>query len=914
MPPQDCRQDLTTTGFNLLESEIRFLIKAFGSVLRRLGEDRLADQLPWNGGQVVTPEASDQAFGQATSIAFQLLNIVEERVAAQIRRMREKVHGPEAEKGLWPDKLRQIRALALDDDALLSLLDNLHVEPVLTAHPTEAKPESVRERHREIYKLMQAHENQNLTPREQTRIRERIEAVIESLWRTGEIHVTRPSIRQERENTLYYLREILPEALLRTQRHFQEAWRATGGAPGAAAHAAAGIQFGSWVGGDRDGHPLVTADVTADTLRALRVNTLRVLARHLDAAAYHLPLSKHFKQTPKELLDLITRLAEAVESERAANLTSIIAAHREHPWRAAALMMRQRVLAARDFLPGGTAYATPEQLDSDLAILESTLQQNGATALADQYIAPVRTLLRTLGFHGARLDIRQNSAFHDAAIAQLLAKARIPDGENWTDWTPEAKQAFLLDELATPRPFLPRDTSAGPEADAVLSTYRVLSQHIAAHGAGALGALIVSMTRHTADLLAVYLLAREAGLLEIPGPDARCPLPVVPLFETIDDLENAPHILNAFLQHPITRAGTAAGNTIQVMLGYSDSNKDCGILASQWALHSAQTRLTSTICEAGFQPLFFHGRGGTVGRGAGPTHWFMEALPQGSLATGLRMTEQGETIARKYGHTGAATYNLELLVASAAAAKARHLRNSPRPAPCPDIMRGLAAWSRESYTALLHSPGFLDFHRQATPIDALENANIGSRPARRSGRATFEDLRAIPWVFSWTQARFYLPGWYGTGTALEQLQQQNPEGFDTLAEALKNSPFARFVFTNIESSVASANPDLMRAYATLADTPDTVSSPLNTILREYERTRSLLHDLFGGTFDQRRPRLARTLAIREAPLRTLHLQQIELLRTWRQHLADNNTPAANSLLPNLLVSVNAIASGLRTTG
>jgi phosphoenolpyruvate carboxylase len=510
--------------------------------------------------------------------------------------------------------------------------------------------------------------------------------------------------------------------------------------------------------------------------------------------------------------------------------------------------------------------------------------------------------------------VRQNSAFHEKALGQLLVAAGIPDGASFSEWDVRAKRSLLERELISPRPFLAPGMSAGHEADTVLACHRVIAEHRAMHGNAGLGALIVSMTRRVEDLLIVYLLAREAGLMEFTGQGMVCPLPVTPLFETMADLEAAPVIVGEFLAHPVTQRSLGAEPSLQIMVGYSDSNKDCGILASQWALHRAQSQLAHLTLQRGVKPVFFHGRGGTVGRGAGPTHWFMEALPGGSLSGRLRMTEQGETIAQKYAHLGSAVYNLELLMASAASATARSELSGNEDVALHPVLDKLAAWSRDAYRALLRAPDFMTFYRTATPIDALENARIGSRPSRRTGQATLEDLRAIPWVFSWTQSRFYLPGWFGSGTALQKLRNEDASGFALLVEHLPRNAFLRYVLTNIEGSLVSANEAWMRAYAALVPDDAIRNRFLDLILAEFDRTREALAGIFRGTFQVRRPRLAFTLAIREQPLSVLHTQQIHLLKAWRAELSSDEPEKAEALIPDLLVSVNALASGLRTTG
>lgn len=913
----EAERPLLNDGFDLLEAELKFAMEAFSEVLTRLNHADLAARLPWSGKSLTTVDGPDRALGQAYSIAFQLLNIVEERVAAQVRRWRENTHGPTAEKGLWPDKLRTLIQAGLNAEQILAILHKVRVEPVLTAHPTEAKRGTVRERHREIYDLIQERENPFATPRERQRGRKFLESQLENLWRTGEIHVTRPSISQELDNALFYLREVFPEAVSRSHTHLREAWSGLGLPTAPLETLPPMIRFGTWIGGDRDGHPGVTAEVTRHALAALRHNAFRLFARQFERLAHNLPLSKHFQPVPPSLETLINRLSAELEvSIHAAEVPTLTAAHHEEPWRLAALLIRQKILVSRDQPAFPHAYRAPDELTADLSTLESALQSAGAASLAADFVPSIRRQLSVFGFHSASLDIRQNSAFHQKALTQLMIGAGIPGAESYHDWSLERRLAFLRQELESPRPFLAPGIRAGAEADTVLDCYRVLVEHRAKHGNHGLGSLIVSMTRDITDLLTVYLLAREAGLMEITEAGLHCPLPVVPLFETMDDLENAPGIVAEFLEHPVTQRGLAhqPEPDFQMMLGYSDSNKDCGILASQWALHKAQTILAEICANHGVRAVFFHGRGGTVGRGAGPTHWFMEALPQGALGGAFRMTEQGETIAQKYAHLGSATYHTELLLASVSAATASQSGARSRPKANPEALEKLANWSREAYRNLLQTPGFMEFYRSATPIDALENARIGSRPARRTGQATLDDLRAIPWVFSWTQARFYLPGWYGVGSALERLRAEDPAAFEQLSRQSRGTAFLRYVFTNVDGSIASANQEIMLEYATLVPNPDIRERFMRSILDEFHRTRASVQELFQGTFAERRPRMAKTLAIREEPLQVLHHQQIALLRTWRDLQANGDTQAAEAMVADLLISVNAISSGLRTTG
>ena len=420
------------------------------------------------------------------------------------------------------------------------------------------------------------------------------------------------------------------------------------------------------------------------------------------------------------------------------------------------------------------------------------------------------------------------------------------------------------------------------------------------------------MTRNVEDLLTVYLLCKEAGLGISDEEGIRFPIAVSPLFETYDDLELSPAIMDDYLSHPVVvrslpRDASGAPYCI-VMLGYSDSNKDAGILASQWALRTAQTRLLEIGRRHGVAIQFFHGRGGTVSRGAGPTHRFLEALPPGALDTGLRLTEQGEMIAQKYNSVTTASSQLETLFASALGARLLTPKRENIQILA-DAMDFLAKQSLAAYRSLLESPGFVEFYRSATPIDAIEQSRIGSRPARRSGRATLEDLRAIPWVFSWNQSRYYLPGWFGVGTGLRALKNERADAYDYLLENLNSAPLIRYTLFNAESSLYSSDRSWMRRYAALVKNDDLRRRFSDTIEAEWDRSKDELLDLMGGSLEDRRPRFWRTLQKRQQPLDVLHERQIELLEVFRAGGSEDP-----KVVESMLLLINAIASGLRTTG
>ncbi len=891
-------------------------------VLRELGENAVADRLPWVGSK----ETGCEGFEQATSIAFQLLNMVEENTAARTRHLREIESGGEAEPGLWRSRFAELSESGMSPSEIAALLPTLCIEPVLTAHPTEAKRAAVLEQHRALYRLLISREGQFLSPNQQLALREEFKVILERLWRTGEILLEKPDVATERRGVLYYLREVFPPALTRLDSRLREAWRGAGFDPATIADPLdlPKILFGTWVGGDRDGHPLVTAAVTEVTLRELRLSALIVLHRALEDLAGNLPLSSNFQDFPEELQTTLDKFRR----ETPALAQTLSQSYSDEPWRQFVLHLQNRLpvstgeIEDAKILESGVRFHHPMELEVHLKDLSEALHHGGAGRLADFAVNPVRRALDTFGFHLANLDIRQNSRFHDLAIDGLLEAGGAAD-HKFSDWSEERRLAFLDEELRSPRPFLCAGTPARRESDEVLACYEVLRKHISKHGIDGIGSLIVSMTRRLSDLLAVYLLAREAGLARWTEHGLVCDLPVVPLFETLDDLEHGPSIVRSLLAHPVTMRSLDFQRKSpnkkalkhrelpvqQVMIGYSDSNKDCGIFASQWALHQSQSALAEVGREAGVKIRFFHGRGGTISRGAGPTHRFLAALPQGSARGDLRVTEQGETISQKYGTISSSVYNLELLQAGVAAVSFKDLP-APIDGKFSEVCGFLASASRDAYTGLISHPNFMAYFSEATPIDALETSRIGSRPSRRTGQRTLADLRAIPWVFSWNQSRHYLPGWFGVGSALLRLQVEQPRLFQNLRANLKKSAFLYYVLTNVETNLASADREIIAIYAGLVGDARVRKEILNIILTEFDSTREMMSLVFGGALEKRRPRMLKTLALRDSGLRALHVHQTKLLAEWRAA-----EPAAkNRLLPEVLLSINAIASGLRTTG
>jgi phosphoenolpyruvate carboxylase len=907
-----------------VERDLGFLMDCLSEVLEESREHALASQLPWR--PTVSPASpgaiSPERLSQAYSMAFHLLSMVEQNAAIQQQRSTEATHGLSAMQALWGQCLQQVADRKLTEHQIASALLRVQVELVLTAHPTEAKRTIVLEHHRNLYLLLVKRENQIWTPYEQRAIREEIKTLLSLLWRTGEIFLHKPDVATERRNIMHYLYTVFPDVLPALDQRLRQTWTHLGFDPALlqAPESLPHFRLSTWVGGDRDGHPLVTADVTRQTLDDLRLHGLLLLQRQLVALGRQSSLSDRLEPPPVALRDRVRHLADIV-GERGQE-----ASRNEHgeTWRQLVDLMLAR-LPLESVYPeggrlrhGGGRYQHADELLADLRLLLDSLLAVGAWRVADSAVAPVIRSVQTFGFHLASLDIRQNSGFHDLAIAQLQEAAGF-DQADFPHWTEDRRVDFLNRELASPRPFLRADVSAGPEADAVLGTFRVLADHLRDYGLDGLGALIVSMTRNTSDLLSVYVLAREVGLTTSHAGGLACRLPVVPLFETIDDLERSPEILRAFLQHPVTRRSLEQqrrdGQLVQqVMIGYSDSNKDGGLLASLWSLYRTEAALVRVGQETGVRVRFLHGRGGTMSRGGGPEHRFVKAIHPSALNGDLRVTEQGEAIEHKYANRLTAVYNLELLFAGVARATLLDWNCPELPHVLESTMDWIAEHSRQTYVRLRHTDGFLTFFRQATPIDVIEESRIGSRPSRRTGLAALEDLRAIPWVFSWSQARFFLPGWYGVGAALEALQAQRPEEFAQLSTHLHTWAPLHYALSNAATCIAAADLEVMSAYVTLVEDGGCRARVFAQITEEFDRTSRMLERVYRGTLAERRPNIHGTVQMRREPLRVLHRQQIALLRDWRNARGRLDRDVAAALLPPLLLTVNAIASGLGATG
>ncbi len=896
-------EELARTA-GLLHDCFRDVIRTHQPEIERvLAGERLDPQAP--------PELVARAI-QAQGMWFQLLSIAEQNAAMRQRRQSEVARGYDQLRGTFAQVVSTAARGGVAADEMRAVVANLRVRPVITAHPTEAKRVTVLEKHRRIYRRLVDLEAPRWTPRERSALVENLRTEIELLWLTGELRLEKPTVEQELAWGLYFVHEnlfeVVPELVDKLERALRQAY------PTEHWQVAPFFQFGSWIGGDRDGNPFVTNDVTRRALFENRIASLRRYRQRLADLLRGLSVTERAAPIAPEFREALAReLAASGDAER------IQQRNRGEVYRQFVTCMLRKLDATltsaerRETGPQTAAYRTADELIADLRTLEDGLVAARGERAADLLVRPVRREVEAFRFSTFRLDVRDNSPRVNGALAALW-RARnsgdppSPASPEWRTW--------LQNELARPlRPPAQRPTPP-PEALETIGLFRLIHEVRECLDREAVGSFILSMTHDVADILGVYLLAKEAGLFADAAGVESCTLPIVPLFESIDDLRRAPEIVRDLLQVPLVRRTVRAqGGVFEVMIGYSDSNKDGGFLASNWELAKAQLRLTRLGRECGVPIAFFHGRGGSVSRGGAPTGRAIAAQPAGSIQGRLRLTEQGEVVSFKYANRGTAAYQTELLAASVL----EHSLKSEREqalvptAEFDEAMEALSGAAHAAYRRLVEHPRLVDYFQAASPVEEIALLNIGSRPARRTGIRTLADLRAIPWVFAWTQNRHFIPGWYGLGTGLATfLDVRGSRGEALLTRMFSDFRLFRLILDEVEKTLAYVDLDLARGYAELVADPWLRQEIFSLVTDEYHRTVAVVRRLTGcTTLAERFPQFRQRLANRLPTLNQVNRQQIELLRRYRTAGAEK--PPEDQLAA-LLLSINCIAAGFGTTG
>src|SRR3954454_18677855 len=840
---------------------------------------------------------------RAFSYFSHLANIAEDQ--NNIRQMRGRGPGGPRASALT-QTLAHAKTAGFSADQLRRFFGTAQVSPVLTAHPTEVRRKSTIDREMEIAALLDRRERMHLTAEEFEASEEQLRRAVLTLWQTNLLRRTKLTVLDEVANGLSFydytfLREVPRlHCALEDRLHAEDAPDDNG----AREELASFLRMGSWIGGDRDGNPFVTADVMRGTLRLQSSRVLNFYLEELHALGAELSLAAHLADVSEELRALAGRSPDP-------------SPHRSgEPYRLAVSGIYARVVATaaklevertRRPVGAGAPYESVKEFKADLDVLDRSLIANNSGVIARGRLRQLLRALDCFGFHLARLDIRQNSAVHERTVAELF-DAAIP-GISYLALTEEARVNLLSNELRSARPLSSAFVKYSEETLGELALFRAAAEAHARFGADVISQCIISMCKGMSDMLEVAVLLKEVGLV---NPSGRSAINIVPLFETIEDLQASSGIMDRMLSlHDYRKLVDSLGSVQEVMLGYSDSNKDGGFVTSGWELYKAEIGLVEVFERHHVRLRLFHGRGGSVGRGGGPSYDAIIAQPGGAVNGQIRITEQGEIISSKYSNAEVGRNNLEILAAATLEASLLQPRHSAPRTEYLQAMEQLSALAFKAYRNLVYeTEGFADYFWASTVITEIATLNIGSRPASRKKTREIEDLRAIPWVFSWAQCRLMLPGWYGFGSAVEAWVAKDPDkGMPFLRELYREWPFFRTLLSNMDMVLAKSSIAIASRYAELV--PDTAlrESIFGRIRREWHSSIETLLAIMGHErLLQGNPLLERSVRPRFPYLDPLNHVQVELLKEHRANNPDEQ------VLRGIQLTINGISAGLRNSG
>lgn len=839
---------------------------------------------------------------QVIGIWLQLMNVAEENASIRNRREIERQGGPDEVIGSFSHALAQAAAHNVPPETVASVLQKLDVGPTITAHPTEAKRVTVLEIHRRIYLKLMELESPRWTPRERDGLLAALKSEIDLLWLTGEVRIEKPTVEGEVAWGLHFFREALFERmpavcdslLQAVGRHYPEIHQ----------ELKPPLRFSTWIGGDRDGNPFVTVATTREALLANKSAAVEYLAVRLDELARLISISSVESHPPADFTMLID--AQLLLSGAA---VKIVARNPEEPFRQFFTALKYRLLGEESATP----FASTGDLIDLLAQAEAALAAMKLSDLASGLVRPVRWRVSIFGFRTASLDLRQNSTVVNRVLAEIWRKLNpLVEGDapehgsaQWSQW--------LADELAKPLGFLPRFQNMTEEATELLGLFDLIKETIDGPDVDAIGTFILSMTQSADDLLGLYLLAKFSGLYADATARDSCRLKIVPLFETIEDLRAGPSIMKQLLAMPVVHNSVAAqGGVQEIMLGYSDSNKDGGFFCASFELFEAQRSLMHVGRECGVMVKFFHGRGGSVSRGGAPTGRAIAAQPSGSIGGLMRVTEQGEVVSLKFANRGTAQNNLEVLTASVLLHTLKSA-DEPEQRVVPEhqsAVEDIARLSFKAYRKLAEDPGLLNYFQSASPVEELALLKIGSRPSRRFGAKGISDLRAIPWVFAWSQNRHLLTGWYGLGYAIDDfLSSRGGDGLKLLRGMFAKSPGFRLAIDEVEKSLFLADMNVAELYAGLVPARTDAERLFALIRHEHTRTTKVMLELSGSKILCERFQGFRRRFDRVRPMvDQANRWQVKLLRETRE------SKAKDAMNMPLLMTMNCVAAGLGWTG
>lgn len=808
---------------------------------------------------------------RAFSTYFHLVNLAEERHRVRVNREREKLSTRDAPRSeSFLALVGELKRLGLSYEQTVDVLSRLRLHLTFTAHPTETRRRTQRYHIGEIEKLLEQGQEAALEPR------------VALLWGTSELRKSRPTVEDEVKGGLFYTTYTLWQAIPRLVDGLEKAVEAH---YGKRPDLSPPLVFRSWIGGDRDGNPNVLPDVTGWAQNYARETAIRKFVEDVDGLIRDLSLTDDRITIAREL-----RLALEDHARR----LQLPERFQGEPYRQFGMGLRYKLRSLLGEQPGPGYNGTPEFV-GDLRKAEISLNQLGLDEISRASVRPLRLNAEAFGLELVSLDLREESRALTDAVAELLKTAGVH--EHYVALEPLQRETLLTQELATARPLSP--VGYRPQTKPLQIALEALRNWKAR------GAHVVSMTHHASDLLEVMLLAREIGLYR---PGRALPFDVVPLFETLGDLQNAPEVVARLLDNPVFRAHVQGRGGLEIMIGYSDSNKDAGFLAANWALYQAQEAITASAKSRGVQVYYFHGRGTSTARGGGTAGRAIASLPPGTVGSRMRLTEQGEALADRYAHPDLAYRNLEQMLYHMALASARDLYGQALPLrpKWREAMGRAAERSTQAYRELLGRPGFFEFYEQFTPIREIGTLNIASRPVYRSGRVReIKDLRAIPWVMSWTQVRLLLPGWYGLAEGLQEIPLALRQ------EMFEQWPFFASTLDSAAIALAKADLGIAREYLRLVK-PELVEGFFPDMAWSFEQTKAILEETFQNTLLFKHPVLARQTELRNPYVDPISLVQVELLERYRR--TPPEAPERAGLERALMLSLLGIAAGLRNAG
>ena len=882
--------------------------------LTKVIEHRNSDVIPYFKGELPLPSDNPAMLLdtlQAWGIWFQLLNVAEENTAMRRRRLAEKEYGLEDVPGTFASVFKQASELKISSNEIQNLLDIANICPTITAHPTEAKRVTVLEIHRRIYVLLYRIEASRWTQREREKLISSLHDEIDLLWLTGELRLEKPTVEQEIIWGLHFFEQSLFKRVSET--HEKLKWALSLSYPGKNFLIPPFFKFGSWIGGDRDGNPYVTNNVTKESLLKNRqiilnyyIESIEILVEKLSVSRESIKLSKKFEKHLKTILENI----EELESISTRNPGEVFRQFLS----CMLIKLRGTLENEEEGHYSAISYLNADDFILDLKHLSEGLLESDCEQLSNLLVNPLVQEAESFRFCTVRLDLRENSDSINHTLSAIWTAMKngeeppSPSSDEWKKW--------LLEELEKPLDAIPTFSNLDESSASTLGLFEMVAQMMDKLDSEAFGNFILSMTQTVSDILGVYFLAKITGVFSVENEKEYSRLSIVPLFETIEDLRTGPMIVKELLAVPIISKTIKQKTGIQeVMIGYSDSNKDGGYFTANWELNRAQASLTKVGDEAGIPISFFHGRGGSVSRGGAPTGIAVAAQPAGSVHGQMRITEQGEVVSSKYANEGTAQYQMELLAASVFQHTLRSL-DEEQLKPNSDFdstMESLSSLAFKKYRELAESNGLVDYYSAASPVEELAKMNIGSRPARRTGTKSLDDLRAIPWVFAWTQNRHLVPGWYGVGTAIKEFTNKHGNnGRKLIKKMFIESRLFRLIVDETEKTLSLIDFDICEAYSELVEDEVIRKNIFNMISKEYKLTKEVILEITGEEkLSQRFKKFSRKLNRRSPVLHQAGLEQIKLIEEFRQR--NKGDEITDDLIP-LLLSINCISSGLGWTG